>query len=235
VTAKPQIDAPPGALLVARLVEEALEVAEADSRRALQLLADAEGHGLASADLRVRGLAAWARGRASRHLGQQRRAGVDLRDAVDMLRRSSDVQAWARASVSLALERIDAGCFDEAIGLLDSSSTHLSGGDAARALTQKALAVQRAGQVVDSLENWDRAIEACSRAGLLVEQAVAMQNRGIVHVYRGDLDAAEADLQRAAAIFERCGQEVRSMEVTHNLGFVASRRGDLPKALELFD
>ena len=152
-----------------------------------------------------------------------------------LLGHSGDAVAAARATVSLSAERIDAGCFDEAIALLGVAAKQLAGGDAARASAQRALALQRSGRVVDTLEDWDRAVKAFDGAGMTVPSAMARQNRGLVHAYRGELDAADEDLLAAGATFSLCGEGIRSAEVVHDQGFVAARRGDLPNALALFD
>jgi tetratricopeptide (TPR) repeat protein len=160
---------------------------------------------------------------------------VALEAAVQLLGASGDRVAAARASVSLSTERIDAGRFDEAIALLDTAAKDLSGGDAARAAAQRALVLQRSGRVIDTVEDWDRAVKAFEAASMPVQAAMARQNRGLVQAYRGELVAAEEDLAAAAAAFSLHGEDIRGAEVLHDRGFVAARRGDLPGALALFD
>jgi tetratricopeptide (TPR) repeat protein len=218
------------------LAAQALELAEPHPRRALAL-ADAVDRWPVPGEvsLLTRGLAAWAAGRASRHLGRHRSATVALESAVQLLGASGDRVAAARASVSLSTERIDAGRFDDAIALLDTAAKDLSGGDAARAAAQRALVLQRSGRVIDTVEDWDRAVTAFEAAGMPVQAAMARQNRGLVQAYRGELAAAEEDLVAAAAAFSLHGEDIRGAEVLHDRGFVAARRGDLPGALALFD
>ncbi|HET6874610.1 MAG TPA: CHAT domain-containing tetratricopeptide repeat protein [Acidimicrobiales bacterium] len=218
----------------AEIVEEALRLCESEPREALSL-ADRAELSAESTDPRTIGLTEWARGRALRHLGRHRDASDHLEAAVRLLGSSGDPEAAARATVSLALERIDTARFDEAIDLLDAAHRNLSGGEAARAVAQKALALQRSDRVTDALSTWDQAIDEFTRAGMPIERAVALQNRGIVQIYRGDLDAAEADLDQAGQTFRHNGQEIRAVEVVHNLGLVDARRGDLPSALARFD
>ncbi|HET6964222.1 MAG TPA: CHAT domain-containing protein [Acidimicrobiales bacterium] len=216
-------------------IQRALSLAEVDPKESLRLVGEAHKDGLPPGDLHLRGLASWAEGRAERHLGHRHEAGGALRVAVDLLAECGDLEASSRAAVSLALERIDAGRFDEAIRLLESASPHLSGAERARLLIQRGLAMQRSGRVVDSLDCWNQAVDASVAAGVPVEEAIARQNRGIVEIYRGEIDAAERDIDAARRSFTAAGQTIRAMEATHNLGFAASRRGDLPRALALFD
>jgi tetratricopeptide (TPR) repeat protein len=218
------------------LAAQALELAEPDPRRALALAEAVDRWPVpGEVSLLTRGLAAWAAGRASRHLGRHRSATVALESAVQLLGASGDRVAAARASVSLSTERIDAGRFDDAIALLDTAAKDLSGGDAARAAAQRALVLQRSGRVIDTVEDWDRAVTAFEAAGMPVQAAMARQNRGLVQAYRGELAAAEEDLVAAAAAFSLHGEDIRGAEVLHDRGFVAARRGDLPGALALFD
>ncbi len=218
------------------MAAEALRVAESDPQRALDLAQQVDDWpSRAERSLAVRGRAAWARGRALRHLGRRRQAGSALVAAVALLDKAGERVAMARASVSLAMEHIDAGRFDEAVALLDAAAGDLRGPPAARAAAQRALALQRAGRVVDAKEDWDRAVETFETTGLDLEAAIARQNRALVLAYRGDLAAAEEDLEAAAASFSRLGEHIRGAEVVHNRGFVAARGGDLPRALALFD
>jgi tetratricopeptide (TPR) repeat protein len=218
------------------LAAEALRLAETEPLRALALADQvADWPWPADLSLHTKGLATWARGRASRHLGRYREAQALLESAVALLGRSGDRSATARASVHLALERIDAGRFDEAVELLDVAARDLSGTDAARAAVQRALALQRGGRIVDAREDWDAALNAFSAAGLAVEAAICRESRGLVHAYRGELALADADLAAAEAAFTGCGEHIRAVEAVHNRGFVAARRGDLPRALLLFD
>lgn len=218
------------------LAIEALGLAEADPLRALAL-ADQVASWPQPGEIcsLAEGLAAWARGRASRHLGRYREAQASIESAVALLARSGDRSATARASVHLALERIDEGRFDEAVELLDAVARDLSGPDAARAAVQRALALQRGGRIVDARDDWDHALKTFSAAGMVVEAAICRESRGLVHAYRGELGPAEADLAAAERTFARCGQHIRAVEAIHNRGFVAARRGDLPLALSLFD
>jgi tetratricopeptide (TPR) repeat protein len=177
------------AATVDALAAEAVQLAESDPRRAIALAEQVKKWPQpGEVSVLTKGVAAWASGRARRHLGRHREAEAALETAVGLLVRSGDRQAAARASVSLALERIDTGRFDDAIALLDTAATDLTGGDAARAAAQRALALQRAGRVIDAKQDWDRAARAFEAAGMPVQVAMARQNRGLVHAYRGELD-----------------------------------------------
>jgi tetratricopeptide (TPR) repeat protein len=234
-------DLKPKASAVGDLATEALYLAESDPHRALALARQVGSHDLGRSgqqdegDLEARALAKWAEGRANLHLGLHREAEVALEAAVELFASAGDRAGVARALVSLALERVGSGRFDEAIAMLYEAERDLTGADAARAAGQRALALQRAGRVIDAREDFDRAVAAFESAGMEVEAAVVKQNRALVHAYRGELDEADEDLEAAARIFALHDQPIRNAEVLHNQGFVAARRGDLPRALSLFD
>ncbi|HXW82576.1 MAG TPA: hypothetical protein VEJ84_23970, partial [Acidimicrobiales bacterium] len=220
----------------ADLVEQAERVAETDPSVAIVLVEQVLAwRGPEEIGPYWRGRASWARGRAERHLGRYRDAQASLEVAVALLQRTGDREATARATVHLALERIDAGRFDEAIELIDQAAADLTGAEAARASAQRALALQRGGRIVDAKEDWERAMNAFLVAGMEVVAANCQESRGLVHAYRGELVMADADLEAAEKTFVRAGEHIRAAEAVHNRGFVAARRGDLPKALALFD
>lgn len=218
------------------LAARAVAVAESDPAAALALAAECDGAiGAPGDDLLAAGTAAWARGMALAQLGRRRPAAETLEAAVALLGGAGDVRAAARASVSLAFQHIGAGRFDDAVALLQEAAPLLVGAEAARAEFQLALALQRAGRVADAVETWDRVVKALSAADLPVLAAKARHNRGLVHAYRGELAEAEADLVAAGQSYMAEGEAIRAAEVLHNLGFVALRGGDLPRALRLFD
>ncbi|MGD0808159.1 MAG: CHAT domain-containing protein [Acidimicrobiales bacterium] len=229
-------DLRPKASAVGDLATEALNLAEPDPHRAIALAQLVEAWpDQDDVGLQVLALAKWAKGRANRHLGLRREAEVALEEAVGLFASAGDQPGLARALIALAQERIDAGRFDEAISVLYEAENDLAGADKALVAAQRALALQRAGRVMDAREDFDRAIDAFESAGMEVEAAVVKQNRALVHAYRGELDEADEDLDAAAKVFARRAQPIRNAEVLHNQGFVAARRGDLPRALDLFD
>ena len=218
-------DLRPKASAVGDLATEALDLAEPDPHRAIALAQLVEAWpDQDDVGLQVLALAKWAKGRANRHLGLRREAEVALEEAVGLFASAGDQPGLARALIALAQERIDAGRFDEAISVLYEAENDLAGADKALVAAQRALALQRAGRVMDAREDFDRAIDAFESAGMEVEAAVVKQNRALVHAYRGELDEADEDLDAAAKVFARRAQPIRNAEVLHNQGFVAARR-----------
>ena len=210
-------------------VQETLRLAEADPHRALEVIDGLAG--LPGAE----GSLALARGLALQRLGRREPSVRALREAEGLLSTAGRPREAARARVALALEAFEAGRVEEALELLGAAEAGLRGAAAARVAMQRALILQRAGRVTDTLDDWTRALRTFRRSGDLAEAARAQGNRGLVHVYRGEYAAAEVDLRGAETLFGQVGDEIGIGEAVHNRGFLAARRGDLPSALRLFD
>ena len=60
-------------------------------------------------------------------------------------------------------------------------------------------------------------------------------NRGVLHGWLGQIEAAEADTQRALDMFLALGWNKRAADMQHNLAWLAGRRGDIVDALRRFD
>lgn len=147
--------------------------------------------------------------------------GFDEEAALSRVR-LADIAAL-RGSTAAALEQFHA---------LDDSAT---GAARVRSKVHQALLLQRTGQHEEALAQYRRAIPKLRRFGLALEEAQALSNRSILHTYRGDYAAAEADLRRAELLAPDIGEGFATAKVHHNLGFVAACRGNVPQALAWFD
>ena len=76
---------------------------------------------------------------------------------------------------------------------------------------------------------------ADERVDHTVDLARALNNRAVVCLYLGELDRAEADFDRAEAIYRRAAMHGAAAVASHNRGMVYARRGDLPRALAAFE
>lgn len=65
-----------------------------------------------------------------------------------------------------------------------------------------------------------------------VRRANVLMNRSLVEMDRGRLDAAQADLEEAEAIYRAAGLAEEANQAIHNLGYLAMRRGDVLTALK---
>ena len=208
--------------------EEAVRLASADARAARRLAGALAG----AADPDVRSTAERALGLAAIELGRADSAVLHLRRAVEVAaspRRSGEAQmslAWA-----LTLQ----GSIDEALLAADRALPSLEGHELARMQMQRALILQRLGRLDEALAGYRRPLAAFRRAGDGLWEARLLCNRGVLQVYRGALNAAESDFQRAEELHESIGQALAATQVRHNFGWVAARRGDVPLALDWYD
>ncbi len=218
-----------------RDAEAAIELTAAQPRRAaaiariVQRQAQADGH-LESASVAERVL-----GLAAKELGDLPGAQAHLEAAVGLARRGGLPAREGEARMSLSFVLALRGQTARALGEAERAAGLLSGDDVARVEAQKALILQRLGRLDEALRSYGVAADTFARLGQRAEAALVHTNRGVLHAYRGDFPAAEADLAEAQATYVELRLEVAAAEVGHNLGFVAARRGDVPAALARYD
>ncbi|MCA1691037.1 MAG: tetratricopeptide repeat protein, partial [Actinobacteria bacterium] len=179
---------------------------------------------------------------AERALGLAAKELNDMQAATGHLERARDVALGAglavraaQARMSLSLVLAYAGDTAEALRQADLAVPALRGQDGARLQMQRALILQRLGRLDEALDGYGRVLLVMRRLGDTDGEARLLANRGVLQAQRGQFMAADADLQEAAEIFERYGQRLHAAEARHNLGFVAGRRGDVPRALQMYD
>ena len=97
---------------------------------------------------------------------------------------------------------------------------------------QLGLLLLRNGRTAEALTALDLAADLLSQADAKDQESILV-NRGVLHLERGDLDAARQDFQACLRIAERTGDDVGVSAARHNLGWVEFRLGRLPRALTL--
>jgi len=238
------VEVPPA---LAGLLERASSEPLAARGEALEFLAEARagqdlagqdpvGHDLAGQDLAggdpaTASVALRVLGLVAREVGEVAEALAHLRQAVACAQEAGHDVLAAQARMTLALTLLYAGQTALALQEADRAAPVLRGADAARLRAQRALILDRLGRRAEALDEYRRALTALRRAGDSFWEARALNNRGMLQIFRGDLVAAEADLARAAELFAALGQPLECAKSRHNLGLVAARRGDVPTAL----
>lgn len=147
----------------------------------------------------------------------------------------------ARVLVSLANLRAERGHVSEGLEILDEvlARTPAAGADdaddALRGLahSQRALVHLRTGRLADALADFEVAVPLV--AGDPRGLAVALLNRGTVHLAVGDVPAARADLTRCATHAAAHGLRSHEAKARHNLGYALMLAGDLPAAMAQMD
>ncbi|MGH3321960.1 MAG: CHAT domain-containing protein, partial [Streptosporangiaceae bacterium] len=179
---------------------------------------------------------------AERALGLSLRELSDIEGAYDHLsvsvRMAADAGLGVRAAqarMSLMAVIADRGDTVAALAEADRAAHVLQGVDGARLLSQRGMVLARMGRFNEALDCYRRAVPRLRRGGDARFEAGSLANLAAVHVYRGDTRRAERALRRSLDVAQRAGLGYLATLARWNLAFTASRRGDIPRALALFD
>ena len=191
----------------------------------------------------ARVVALWALGRAQFEQDAPGDARDTLTEAARLAgaHRLADHAAQIRVSLSMCL--MATGATSRALRQLALAERALTGVAQARAITQRGLLFARLGRLEDALGEFDRAEQTLRDAEHTRDEherdelglARLLNNRGPLLVMLGHLARAEVDLREAGELAERLGQRLLVARTLHNRAFLETRRGDLPKALRLYD
>lgn len=207
--------------------EAILEIAHADPKttlsRASALLAEVPDPEAISVLERASGIAA-------KELNRLEEARQHLAKAISAAGSRFPIRA-AQARMSLALVLLELGRTRDALAELDRAKGHLRGLDGGLLEMQRALVLQRLGQLDEALVGYRRALRVFKRYDDGLRETRLRINRSALHVYRGDLAAAEIDLGIAQRMAAELGQGLLLGGASHNLGFLHARRQDVPAAL----
>ncbi len=204
-------------------------------RRAQLLAEEAVSAAALERDKVAQSTALRALGLATRQLGDLLRAEQQMRSAVRAGQRSGQLQSEAEARMSLAFVLMDRGRIGGALAQADRAAAGLTGLPAARLASQRALILQRAGRLDEALAVYATALPVLKRHGDDLWEARLRNNRGLLQAYRGALALAEHDLVKNLELDREAGRHLDAAAAEGNIGFLAARRGDAPRALERYD
>ncbi|GAA0327176.1 CHAT domain-containing protein [Actinoallomurus spadix] len=173
-------------------------------------------------------LALRALGLAGKELGRLREGIAHLREALRLAESARLGYAAAQVRMNLVGLLAAGGDIEGALAAADAAAPVLTGADADRLLANRAYLLARSGRIREVA----RIARTCTDPEILVGLRI---NTGLAKAYAGRLGRGEADLRVALAVAERAGLRHQAAMVRHNLAFVAMRRGDLPRALALYD
>ncbi len=174
-------------------------------------------------------------GLAARQLNQLPASREALEKAVAVAAGAGLDDVAAEARLSLALVVAYQGDMDGAVEMLDEVIAVLEGDERAVAAIQRSMILQRLGRLEEALGGYADAETQLRGSGNSLYLLRVLANRGVLHTYAGDEAAAVADLEEARALAIETGQLANQAIVEHNLGFVAARSGDAPRALRWFE
>jgi tetratricopeptide (TPR) repeat protein len=198
--------------------------AAVDPRRAYESAAPAARAG--DPALRVAALRALAL--AAKELGHLTEGLAHLDEALRIAETEGLTYPAAQVRMNLVGLLTAHGDIDAALAAADEAAPVLSGADADRLLANRACALARSGRIGEVA----RIARTCADPEVLVGLRI---NTGLAKVYTGRLRRGEADLRAALSVAEHAGLRHQAAIVRHNLAVVALRRGDLPRALTLYD
>ncbi|MFI7699103.1 CHAT domain-containing protein [Nonomuraea sp. NPDC049480] len=169
---------------------------------------------------------------AARELGDLEGAERHLRQAIATA--GAPRERVAQARLSLVTVRTERGHPLQALRVAALAWAYLSPLDRAKLDTQRAVALAHLGRLQEAIASCDRALRALVTAPGTVDDrrflAGGLLNRGLVHSYRGDWDAAMRDLTACLQISQHSGLRHLARLSAANLPFLAVRRGDVAGA-----
>jgi hypothetical protein len=176
-----------------------------------------------------------ALGLAARETGELAEAATHLRSAIDLATVGGFVARAVRARTSLALVLLYLGATGQALEQTDLATDSAQGTELGLVLHQRALILQRLGRPAEAHACYRRALRIFRRHGEAISEAGVLLNRGVLLAETGMPMAAADDLRRVATISETLDHPGLAAKAWHNLGFVAARAGDFPRALTIYD
>jgi CHAT domain-containing protein len=161
---------------------------------------------------------------ALRELGDPLPAGHDTADA----------ELRGRILVSLAYAEAEQGRIDHGWRLLAEAESLLPPRLRGLLLNQRALLYIRTGKDEAAIAQYDLSLAVLGEDGEAQDLARALLNRGNLHMTRGRLRPARADLRRCADVSARHGLARILPMAVHSLGYLDYLAGDLPAALRTY-
>jgi tetratricopeptide (TPR) repeat protein len=217
------------------LAEQALSIylaAPAEAARKAQEAAHLAG---VEGDLRAASTAERAMGLAAQHLQDFDVAARHLRTAISLAKGAGDPVLAGEARMNLAYILAHQGRTALALRHLSLAEPVLHGAKSGWLFMEQALLLKNLGRWEQALGAYNKALDAFRRDGDAAAEATALVNRGVVHIYRWSLAAAQSDLLRAEELSLALGYELTLAITRHNLGYVLAQRGDVPGALASYD
>lgn len=214
---------------------QALQLAEADPRRAVPFATGVLRAARGAGNFAAASVAARALGLAALHLQDPDAAITHLRTAAALGQRAGSATLTAQARIRLAFALNVRGRPRQAIAEIDAVLRDTDGPARAIAQAQRAAIMHQLGRLDEALAGYRSALPALRQAGDVVWVKRVLSNRGVLHGQRHEFAAAEADLTEAERLCRELGQDLTLAFIQQNLGWVCSRRGEVPRALGYLD
>jgi hypothetical protein len=221
------------------LAEEAHALVQVSPRRALALAERARAAATTEADFKAEVAALHALAWAQRVLGDER-AVATARAGIRIGERHGDRRGVALLRRNLATSHAFNGQMRAARREINAAIALLSGRDRAQSEVFR-VGIHLSAHAADPdahrevLAAAGRALRLFRREGDEIWEARLLFNRGLLLSERGELDAAQADLCRAHALYGRLGAEDAALDAVGAIAEVARLRGDVLGCLRTLD
>lgn len=176
-----------------------------------------------------------AAGRSLRDLGRSQAGLARVRRGVSIADRKGLPAIAAEGRMTLSFLLLEQGRLGQALGTIDLALGSLDGLEAAKARTNRALILHRAGRPREALDEYAAALSVIRRAGDEYSEYVVRDNRAALFAEQGSTAEAVADLMWAREFALRQGRSVEAADTLWNLASLYAYAGDIPRGLELFD
>src|SRR5437763_5243437 len=220
--------------------QEAHALIQVDPRQARVLaqraLAAATGEGDVEAEVAARYALGWAQA----VLGDARNGMTTLRAGIRLAERHGDPRGGALLRRHLAVWLASDGQLSAAQREIATALTLLTGRDRAQAQVHR-VDIHRRSQTADPdlhrrvCADAAKALRRFRRDGDDLWEARLLFNRGLLHLDRGELDLAEADVVRARMLYVRAGAETAVSNVVPVVAGIAALRGEIVTCLKVLD
>jgi tetratricopeptide (TPR) repeat protein len=164
-----------------------------------------------------------------------RGAETRIRSALRIARACGSEERTAQAELTYGFVLLGRGRFEASLSALDRALPGLTGSDVGRCVVQRALVLQTMGRDSDALAAYTDGLEVLRAHDDRMMLGIAHHNRATLLAYRGELDAAIEDQERAADLHDELGRERFGWQARSDLAWLIGMSGRVPDALRLWD
>ncbi len=189
----------------------------------------------AESDPTMRSFAHQAAGIVHRENGEMADAIAHLVDGLRAARTAGTTGRIADVQATLGATLVMNGQTRRGLRHLDEATAAATGPVLATIRMRRAYILSQLGRHDEALQDMGLALKGIRAAGDTVWEGRALTNRGVIHLARGALNRAESDFVRAEVLLEAADQLLEAVDAVEHRGLVAFTRGDLPRALALYD
>jgi CHAT domain-containing protein len=220
--------------------QDAHDLVQARPHEAMALAKQALAEAAEAGDVEAKIAGYYALGWAQLVLGDAQEAARTVRSGIRLAERTGQAERGGVLRRLLANSLLFAGHTGAARREIELAVQVLSGRELARAQVHR-VAIHGKSHSPDPethrrvMDDTAKALRLLRRHGDELWEARLLNNRGVLHFDRGELDRAENDLRRAHALYARLGADARAVDAAVALAEVALLRGEVLDCLEVIE